>query len=307
MEQQTEEIATDETECWVCADSTSRMTRSRNRTLMRGCACRGSAGYAHLDCFIQVAFHNNENWDTCPTCKQDFTGKVRLGLARERWGLVRDSCRYDMERLNAADRFASALQECDADNEGALLLFEEVLEISREVDGNDDINTLVSMSNLGSLYQKMGSNDLALPLFEEALHTQRRTMGNDSPDTLRTMSNLATLHLRTEDFGKALPLATDALETRRRILGKDHVDTLESVHNMGLIRWHMAHGEFVSFHTAEVFTGVCKLKYLKESVDFLKRAVEGRSRVLGSQHHQTKSSVRALGYAEWRIKELQNK
>ena len=180
QQRETEELATENAThgssvtCWVCTDSTSRLTRSRNRTLMRGCACRGSdAGFAHLDCLVQVTLHNNENWDVCPTCKQDFTGKVRLGLAKARWELVRDSPRHDWERLNAADRLASALQECALDNDGALVLFREVLEISREVAGDEDVNTLVSMNNLAPLHQKMEDYQSSLPLFKEALGTQR--------------------------------------------------------------------------------------------------------------------------------------
>ena len=329
QQRQSEEIATDNENasititCWVCTDSTSRMTRSRNRTLVRGCACRGSdAGFAHLDCLIRLAATpqqhgnnvdissidiNNENWDVCPTCRQDYTGKVRLGLARARWDLVRDAPRHDWERLNAADRLASALQECTLDNEGALALFREVLEISREVDGDEDANTLVSMNNLASLHQKMGDYASALPLFREALGTQQRLMGRDAPDALRTMSNLAMLHLRTEEFDESLPLATESLRLRQRVLGKYHVDALESLHNMGLLRWHMAHGEYVSFGDVGEYAGTCQPVELRQSAHFLKSAVDGLSRVLGNQHYQTKMAVRALGFAEDRLRELEKK
>mmetsp|Transcript_44051 Transcript_44051/g.92653 ORF Transcript_44051/g.92653 Transcript_44051/m.92653 type:complete len:337 (-) Transcript_44051:710-1720(-) len=333
QQRQTEEIITnnDNTSitCWVCTDSTSRITRSRNRTLMRGCACRGSdAGFAHLDCLIQFALHsnngnddgddddndninsiitNNERWDACPTCKQDYTGKLRLGLAQARWELVQDAPRQDYERLNAADRLASALQECALDNDAALPLFQEVLEISREMDGNDDVNTLVSMNNLASLHQKIGNYDAALPLFQEALETQQRIVGKNSSDTLRTMSNLAMLYLRTGEFDKALPLASESLQLREEVLGADHVDTLESLHNMGLLRWHMAHGEYVSFTDADEFVGCCRRNELQQSAEFLKRAVEGLTRVLGNQHYQTKMAVRALGFAECKRKELEKK
>lgn len=323
QQRQTEEIAADDNDndgtttsissssCWICTESISRITRSRNRTLMRGCACRGPhAGFAHLDCLIMAALHNHETWDTCPNCKQDFTGRVRLGLAKARWELFEDhddhEPRCDWERLNACDRYASALQECSLDNEGALPLFSEVLEISREVDGDEDENTLLSMNNLAALHQKMGNYQMALPLFEEALGTQRRILGRDSPDALRTMSNLAILHLRTGNFDRALPLATESLKTRQRVLGVDHVDTLESVHNMGLLRWHMAHGEYVSFSKVDEFMGSCKLRDLKASGDFIKTAAEGYTRVLGNQHDLTKMAVRGLDYVERRIKEPEN-
>ena len=282
-------------------------------------------GYAHLDCLIQLAIHrygNNgagndgnveDSWSTCPTCKQDYTGMMRLGLAKARWELVEDLPRHDYDRLNAADRLASSLQECAGDNDAALTLFEEVLQVSREVDGDDDINTLVSMNNLASLHQKMGNYEAALPLFEEAKDGQCRLLGNTSPDTLRTISNLAMLHMRTEDFEKAFELGNQALVGRQQTLGKDHVDTLESIHNMGLLKWHQAHGEFVRFQDADMFfeagagaaTTTCKERDIQLSLDFFKKAVDGRSLVLGNQHHLTQSSIRAFGYAQRRLQELE--
>lgn len=292
-------------ECWICAEGSSR-TRSRSK-LIRGCACRGTdAGFAHLSCLVQAAKHDEDCWDVCPTCKQDFTGDVRLGLARARWELHRTLPVGDWQRLNAADGLASALQECAGDPVGALPLFEEVLAVSRQVDGNDDANTLVSMNNLGSLHQKMGHYELALPLLEEALEAQRRTLGEEAADTLRTISNIAMLHLRTGNFSLSLPLAEKALAVRQRTLGKEHADTLSSIDNLGLLRWHMAHGEYVSFHAAEAYEGTCELKDLERAKELLAEAVKGRSKVLGKAHHLTLESVRALGYAERRIDELRS-
>jgi hypothetical protein len=93
---------------------------------------------------------------------QDFTGDVRLGLARARWKISRDLPMEDGERLNAADRLAQSLQVCLGDHAGALPLFEEVLAVSRRVDGNNDVNTLISMSNLASLHQKMGNHQMGM-------------------------------------------------------------------------------------------------------------------------------------------------
>ena len=291
-------------ECWVCVEGSSN---TRSSKLVRGCACRGAhAGFAHLSCLVQAAKHDEDRWDSCPTCKQDFTGDVRLGLARARWKIHRKHPVGDWQRLNAADGLASALQDCAGDPAGALPLFREVLEVSRQVDGNDDANTLVSMNNLASLHQKMGNYDLALPLFEEAIEAQRRTLGEEAADTLRTINNLAMLHLRTGEFLLSLPLAEKAMAARQRTLGKDHADTLSSIENLGLLRWHMAHGIYISFHDADTFEGLCKLEDLECSKELLAEAVKGRSKVLGKAHHLTLESIRALGYAEKRMDELRS-
>lgn len=293
----------EEVVCWVCAEGASR---TRSRQLVRGCACRGTdAGFAHLSCLVEAATkHDEEVWRSCPTCKQHFTGDVRLGLARARWELHRTQPDDDWQRLNATDSLASALIECAGDHTGALPLFKEVLDVSRRVDGDDDVNTLVSMNNLASLHQKMGNSELARPLFDEALEAQRRTLGEEAPDTLRTLSNLSMLHLRTENFSLALPLAEKVLEGRRRTLGKEHADTLASIQNLGLLRWHMAHGEYVSFHKADAHVGPWDLKELESAASLLEEAKKLRCRVFGKAHQLTGESERALGYAEQRISEI---
>jgi hypothetical protein len=298
--------------CWVCHchslqdDEEVLCSRSSSSSskLMRGCACRGpDAGFAHLSCLVKAAEHDQDTWDRCPTCRQDFTGEVRLEMARARWerAQTQNLPSEDWERLNAADRFAQALLVCSGDQKGALPLFEEVLAVSRRVDGDDDVNTLVSMNNLASLHQKMGNHELALPLFIEALAAQRRTLGKDSPDTLRTVCNLAMLHLRTENFSLSLPLVEESLAARQRTLGPRHVDTLESKHNLGLLRWHMAHGKYVSFGAAAAHVGPCDLVELKLASTLLREVLDVRKRLLGDEHPLTKESTRALEHAERRI------
>jgi tetratricopeptide (TPR) repeat protein len=236
---------------------------------------------------------------------QDFTGDVRLGLARARWKIARNLPMEDGERLNAADRLAQSLQVCLGDHSGALPLFEEVLAVSRRVDGNEDVNTLISMSNLASLHQKMGNHHLALPLFEEALLAQQRKRnGKEAQDTLLTLNNLAMLHLRTERFSLALPLAEKALAGRRRTLGNDHADTLESIHNLGLLRWHMAHGEYVSFTNAAAHQGNCDVTELEKAKELLADALKGRRRVFGEAYYLTQESIRALKHANQKLEEI---
>jgi len=305
--------------CWVCAEegkvgSSSLLTppsqtNERDQQvdiLVRGCACRGpTAGFTHLKCLVEAAKHNADIWNTCPTCIQDFTGEVRLGLARARWKIAHKLPLEDGERLNAADCLAQSLQVCLGDQAGALPLFEEVLAVSRCVDGNDDVNTVISMNNLASLHQKMGNHHLALPLFEEALSVQqRKPNGKNSQDTLLTVSNLAMLHLRTERFCLSLPLAKKALVGRRKTLGKEHADTLESIHNLGLLRWHISHGKYVSFTKAAGYQGTCDATELKLAKELLFDALKGRRKLFGDAHYLTKESVRALKHANQKLEEI---
>jgi hypothetical protein len=53
-----------------------------------GCACRGASALAHVACQERCAAHAGAllrldyvPWTTCSTCRQDFTGRVRMALA----------------------------------------------------------------------------------------------------------------------------------------------------------------------------------------------------------------------------------
>ena len=65
-----------------------------------------------------------ERWTSCPTCLQDFTGDMEIGLAKARWERVRARAPEDPERLFVANNLAVTLQECADDHQGALLLLE---------------------------------------------------------------------------------------------------------------------------------------------------------------------------------------
>jgi hypothetical protein len=221
-----------------------------------GCGCRGSAGFAHLPCLAEAAAHNPDAWQSCPTCLIDFSGPLQvsnphsiltsphshrvltlqLGLARVRWQQLRGCPPEDEERLVAADRYGVALQDA-GDHAGALPLLEEVLAVSRRVDGDDDINTCVSMGNLAALLLDMDRPRAALPLLEEALATQRRTLGAGHADSIRTAGNLAVLHMDMGELQRSKPLMEEHCAAWRRVAGAGDVDTLMAVHNLAMLHW----------------------------------------------------------------------
>jgi len=68
--------------CIICLDG-----EADPRPIQGGCACRGDAGWVHLQCHIARAVHTdggyNAAWTTCSLCSQEYTGEMMLGLARE--------------------------------------------------------------------------------------------------------------------------------------------------------------------------------------------------------------------------------
>ena len=73
--------------CWICFDDGSK------EGLVRGCACRGGAGFAHLSCLArgaQIEVENSINtgwahWYKCRQCKQDYHGAVACALGWACW------------------------------------------------------------------------------------------------------------------------------------------------------------------------------------------------------------------------------
>ena len=102
----------DARECWVCLEVADS---GRAATAPTGCACRGSAGRAHLSCLIAAARHKPDPearhtaWIGCPTCKQQYTGPMYVGLARARWAPLRDGPEGSADWLDALGHLAVSL------------------------------------------------------------------------------------------------------------------------------------------------------------------------------------------------------
>ena len=80
--------------CYICTETVHWKTKEG---LVRMCACRGTAGVAHVSCLaeqakvlMEEAMKNNlaaktkssrwRRWSTCSLCEQDYHGVVRCAL-----------------------------------------------------------------------------------------------------------------------------------------------------------------------------------------------------------------------------------
>ena len=75
--------------CRICLDS-----EGDPKPIQCGCACRGEAGLAHIECNIVAAEHFStgfhKGWYHCSTCNQDYTGEMHLRQYRTyAWCVVR--------------------------------------------------------------------------------------------------------------------------------------------------------------------------------------------------------------------------
>ena len=93
--------------CIICLDTSPPPIQS-------GCACRGDSGLAHIACLVraaasQQAQRGNGVWRECQTCKQDYTGAMRTGLAEAWRTRVAGQAAETTERLEAENNLACSL------------------------------------------------------------------------------------------------------------------------------------------------------------------------------------------------------
>jgi hypothetical protein len=164
--------------------------------IQSGCACRGDAGLAHVECRTQNSAHRMANgiqhdgWWKCGTCGQHFTGAMQLGLAEAWWSSARRLPDENERRLSAAHNLASALR-AQGKNGEAVTMFRETLTVQQRVLGSEHPDTLNTASNLAIALDLQGKYSEAETLYRETLAVQQRVLGSEHPSTLRTANNLA--------------------------------------------------------------------------------------------------------------------
>ena len=83
-------------------------------------------------------------------------------------------------------------------------LFEQALQLRREVLGERHPDTLTSLNNLAGLYERQGRYGEAEPLYEQALQLSREVLGDSHPDTLATQLNSVVTLVNLDDAAGAV-------------------------------------------------------------------------------------------------------
>ncbi|OAF59451.2 hypothetical protein VC83_03958 [Pseudogymnoascus destructans] len=144
-----------------------------------------------------------------------------------------------------------------------------------EILGVEHLDTLTSVSNLGSVLESQGKYEEAEAMHQRALKGRQKMLGEEHPNTLTSVGNVGVVLERQGKYKEAEALQQRALEGREKVLGVEHPDTLTSVSNLGLALSRQG-------------------KY-NEAEAMHRRALEGREKVLGVEHPHTLTSVGNLG------------
>ena len=212
--------------CYICGDD--------KEGLVRMCACRGTAGFAHVACLAEQAKilmdeaeENNlgdrafekrwGRWHKCGQCEQNYHGIVACALGWACWKTYVGRPETDMPRRLAMNLLGLGL--FSANHAQALSVQVADLAMMRRL-GALESNVLAAQSNLARTYHHCGRKEEALRLRRDVYSGYLRLEGEESTFTFTASINYAGSLLGLQRFEEAKPLFRKTMQASRRVLGE---------------------------------------------------------------------------------------
>ena len=219
--------------CYICGDD--------KEGLVRMCACRGTAGFAHVSCLAEQAKillaeakENNlgedainarwRQWHTCGLCKQSYHGVVRCALGWACWKTYLGRPETDWARLHAMTELGHGLSGV-GQYEDALSVREAELSTLKRLGATEDL-MLVTQSNFASAYNNLGRQQDALRMSRDVYSGRLRFNGGEHEETVVAAGNYASSLFSLRRFDEARALLRNMVPVARRTLGESHELTL---------------------------------------------------------------------------------
>jgi tetratricopeptide (TPR) repeat protein len=270
--------------CYICTQALHWKTKEG---LVRGCSCRGTAGFAHVSCLaeqakilIAEAEENNlgnkvneryARWYSCSLCEQDYHGVVACALGWACWKTYLGRPEGDPFRRAAMTTLGNSLG-MTGQHQDALSMKEAELSMLRRL-GASELDILTTQNNLALTYQALGLLDQALPLKREVYFGHLKLQGEEHENTLIAALNYAGSLIDLQRSEEAKSLLRKMIPVARRVLGESHELTL-------MMRCSYA-GTLYKDKGAT-------LDDLRESVTTLEETTRTARRVLGGEHPLTR-------------------
>ena len=267
--------------CFICMDGAAA------EGLVRGCACRGGAGFAHVSCLARQAQVEVERdaqngwkrWDTCRLCEQKYHGVVLCALSWACWKTYVGRPETDEAWQLAMTVLGNGLYHAKH-YEDALSVKETELSMRRRL-GDTAHNILITQGNLASAYQALGQYEQALRLRRDVYSETLKLCGEEHMYSLQAANNYASSLTDLQRFEEAKSLLRKTMPVARRVLGEGHEFTLG-------MRWNYARALYKAGAT---------LDDLREAVTTLEDAERTARRVLGGAHPDTTGIENELRHA----------
>ena len=267
--------------CYICTEALHWKTKEG---LVRGCACRGTAGFVHVSCLAEQAKilfaeaeENNlgdkvlneriARWHACSLCEQGYHGVVRCALGWACWKtyLGRPEtnwvCTYAIGQLGnglyAAGHYADTLTVRKAE-----------LSMARRR-GAPEEHILAMQGNLASTYQSLGRNEEAVCVTKDVYSGYLKLHGEEHEQTLQVATNYVLSLGNLRRFEEAKKLMRKLLPVARRVRGESHDLT---------IRMRLVYADALYKDAGAT------LDDLREAVTTLEETERTARRVLGAAH-----------------------
>ncbi len=224
--------------CYICTQALHWKTKEG---LVRGCSCRGTAGFAHVSCLAEQAKilvaeceENNlsdkafderwDRWDTCSLCEQQYHGVVSCALGWACWKTYVGRPERDGARVNAMRLLGNGL--CLAEHyDDALSVQEAQLSMMRRL-GTDEQSILVTQSNIANTYDALGRFEEALSMRQDTYSGWLKLKGDAHEETLREATSCAITLSNLQRYAEAKALLLKTIPVALRVLGEGHDHTL---------------------------------------------------------------------------------
>ena len=221
--------------CYICTQALHWKTKEG---LVRGCSCRGTAGFAHVSCLaeqakilVAEALENNlslnerwARWHSCGLCEQDYHGVVACALGWACWKTYVGRPESDPVRMGAMRQVANGLAAVDHD-EDALTVEEAQLSLMRRLDYSEE-GLLTMQENLAVSYARLGRVEEALLMQRGVYSGRMKLYGEEHANTLLAATNLAMSLLGLQRFEEVKALLRKTMPIARRVLGENDFDML---------------------------------------------------------------------------------
>ena len=228
--------------CFICTQALHWKTKEG---LVRGCSCRGTAGFAHLSCLaeqakilVAEAEENNlgakaknarwSRWHTCSLCEQMYHGVVAGALGWACWKTYVGRPETHRARRVAIGVLGVGLTE-SRQHEDALSVKEAELSMERRLGASED-QILAVQANLANTYQALKRHEEAALMHREVYSGRLKLFGEEHEETLRVANNYAVSLNGLQRFDEAKLLFRKMIPVARRVLGENHDLTLRMRH-----------------------------------------------------------------------------
>ena len=267
--------------CFICTQALHWKTKEG---LVRGCSCRGTAGFAHVSCLAEqakilfaeaeennlgnkVRFERWTRWDKCSLCEQHYHGVVACALGWACWKTYVGRPEKDQIRRMATTVLGNGLQYA-RQHEDALSVREAELSMLRRIGGSQHA-VLIVQGNIANSYNALGRSEETLRIKRDVYMGFLRLYGEEDKDALREAANYAVDLLHLQRFKEARSVLRKMVPVARRVLGDSHEVTMH-------MRWNYSD----ALSNADGAT----LDDLREAVTTLEDAERIARRVFGGAH-----------------------